>query len=157
MAESVVNEIYTNLNIFVLQTVTRMRDAEEKKDYDRAMVDFEYALQTLQEYLKSDIRIKVQEDYLHYKTFLRKLEADQGNELFRTKQINELKRDFIENHRIYIFMNFSKCGITIINEEGVIDLENRELDEVSYIVRSRTINEEIEKTEEVKEENHGKL
>jgi hypothetical protein len=99
-------------------------------------VQTEFALQLLLSYFTPSTRTKINEDFNTLRSEIDKIKKDKElNEISRKQKILNLRIDFADAHRSFCMAALSKVGIIKVMEEGKIDLDNRDINELSHAIR----------------------
>jgi len=124
-------------NYLVLDTIQKMRDAQAEGNRDKYFVYFDYAMGFAIHHLDLDTRRKVEDSRKTLKTELKRIKEQVDlNDQTRKLMILELKESFANAHRYYVMLVLSKIGVVKVSEEGVIDFNDFDIDELAKVVRS---------------------
>lgn len=121
----------------VLDTLRRMRDAQAEGDTARYFTHFEYAFQMVIPWLSLKTRDAVQKDYDKYTLLTKSIRDSTVNDATKSIELRALKENFANAHRVLIFASLSRLGIIHVSDEGVINFETLDIDQMAAIVRSQ--------------------
>lgn len=132
----VYEDVSLNYTWLVLDTVRKMRDGKAKGDTAEYYTHFEFSIQMLLAYIDAEEREKIERDFREYRKLLKAIKDGDANEQTKKRNILLLKEDFADAHRYYVMAALSKAGIIKVSDEGLIDFEKKDINEVRAIVRS---------------------
>lgn len=138
MAEATESVSSSSLEWFMVNTITKMRDANAENDKDKYYVYFNYALKTSIPYLSTHTRASVEKDYEAFRGYEKEIKEDKNlNEATKQLRLRELKEQFADTHQLFIFIALTKMGIIKVREEGVISFEKLDIDQIATVIRSQ--------------------
>lgn len=138
MTEATESISSSSLEWFIVNTITKMRDANAENDKDKYFVYFNYALRTAIPYLSTHTRASIEKDYDTFRGYEKAIKEDAKlNEATKQLKIRELKEQFADTHQVFIFIALSKMGIIKVREEGVISFEKLDIDQIATVIRSQ--------------------
>lgn len=120
----------------VLSTIMNIIKSKANNEKDKYTSYVESGLRLLMVYYPDRLKIAIQEDMESLRNEIQKLKATEKNEVTKEKKIMELKMDFAETHEAYVFTALTKVGIIKIQEEGVIDFEKHDINQIARAVRA---------------------
>lgn len=130
------SEVGLNFAWLVLDTTRRMRDAQAAGRIDEYYTHFEYGLQLLLSHMEIEIRSLIEEDFKTLELAIAVLKKDTSNTTSKATQIQELKKDFADSHRYFIFDTLPRASIIKINRDGAIDFKKHDFEQLQAIVRT---------------------
>lgn len=129
-------DINLTFTYLVLDTIKKMEDTAAANKDEEYSVRTEFALQLLTSYFPFNLRKRIDENFTKLRNEIKSIKANKDlNQISKASQILELRKDFSDTHRGFVFAALSKVGITKISEEGVIDLSVRDIKELSTAIR----------------------
>lgn len=129
------NEVGINFAWLVLDTTRRMRDADAANEKDRYYSLFEYALQLLLPYMEIELRSMIEDDFKTLQEEIRAIHAAEGvAEQTKSKDVQDLKKDFADAHRYFVFDTLPKASIVKISRDGMIDFKRHDIKEITAII-----------------------
>jgi len=129
-------QVNLSYNYIVLDTIKRLRDAKAAGRKAEYCDLFDFALQLLVPYIDINLRKTINEDWNSLQEAIKQAKKEEKSEASRKRVIEELRENFADTHRSYVFSTLSKVGITRVSEEGKIDFNKLGLDNVAHIIRS---------------------
>lgn len=126
-------------NIACLNRVDRMCNRREDGDVDRYFIAFRYALFYVMAAIPKDKRNLILQDFATLERKLEQIQSDATiNEQTKTETIRAMKLEFAESHEYHIFEAFSKVGIYHISDDGVLDFEKHDIEQLRSVARADT-------------------
>ena len=138
--------------ILVLREVEKMIDDHARKDKWQYFSHFRASFELLQRHLDMEDLQALEADWKVLKEMIKKLGQDtKKDESVRKKETEELQENFADNHRFYIYKAFTKAGIIRPEQEGTMDFNKHDIEQVKSIIRAgatpSSVDRVIERTE----------
>jgi hypothetical protein len=130
------SDINLNHNFLVLDTIRKMRDAEALNDDYTFFVFCENSLQLLIPFMPLQTRAALNDDMKAMRLELKRIKTNETTkEESRKRQELDIRRDFADSHKHLVFIYLSRSGIVVVQDEGMIDFQKHDFDQVSKIVQ----------------------
>jgi len=130
------DDLPTNFAWFVLNTITRMRDADAKENYKEYFTHFRYALDALAPYIDGEKRAAIERDWEVLKVAIVQMKRTLKNDIEIKNEEVRLKKDFADKHMFHVFEALPKASIIKITQDAVIDFDKMEIETMKRIVRT---------------------
>lgn len=130
------NEVGLNFAWLVLDTTRRMRDAQAAGRIDEYYTHFEYGLQFLLSHMEIEIRCMIEDDFKTLEAAIATIKKTEDNPTTKAMAIQELKKDFADRHRYFIFDTLPRASIIKINRDGAIDFKKHDFEQLATIIRT---------------------
>lgn len=128
-------DINFNYNYLVIQTIMKMRDAKADGDIWRYWVNFEFGIQLVLSHLEPKVASLVQLDYDAMEAIILKIKTLEDNPESQKVEVNKLRENFADTHRVFLMKCLNKIGIVKVAEDGTIDFDSTELSLMEKMVR----------------------
>ena len=135
-SDMITQDIPTNFAWFVLNTITKMRDADALQDYAQYYTHFRYAINSLSPYMEAERRAAVERDFKVLETTIAKLRGMKDlNDQSREKEEVRFRKEFADSHTYLIFEALPKASIIKISQDAVINFGKTEFDALGATIR----------------------
>lgn len=123
-------------NIACLNRVDRMCNRKEEGEIEKYFIAFKYALFFVIAAITKETRNKILSDFKILEDEIKKIEESKENDKSKEDQILALRYDFADKHEYHIFEAFSKVGILNIGDDGVLDFEKHDINQLKSVARA---------------------
>lgn len=123
-------------NIACLNRVERMCNRREDGDLEKYYVACRYALFFVISGLTKEKREAILADMRTLDQELQRIYDTEKNEASRKEKMLAVQVNFAETHEFYIFEAFSRIGILHVSDEGVLDFDKRDINQLTSLVRA---------------------
>lgn len=129
-------DISKTYNYLVLKEIEKMIDSHALREQWKYFTYFRGSYELLSKHLDMEDLQQLELDWQAFKAALKRIAQDKelNPELKKTKTL-ELQENFADEHRFYIYKAFPKAGITKPEQEGVMDFNTKDIEQVKAIIR----------------------
>jgi hypothetical protein len=134
------------IEYFLIDKLDKICESKALKNNHQYYIYVSFCLKTVQAYFDFETREKLNNDFRKLESIekeIMKTNEDRNNPS-KIKEIENLRYDFCEKHEGYIMSAFSRMRIIDLEEEGVIDFEKLNLEQIRKIVTTNDSKENIE-------------
>jgi hypothetical protein len=139
-----------NLNYQIILLITKMHDAKLNEDWKRYWWAFDSIVKITKTHFSENTKKYIQSEYnkLYYaETELKK----EPNETTRDNKIFELRKNFALTYESVITDGLIGMDIIKVDNEGMINFGEQDIEDLSHVIRSRRIDKFESKNEEEEE------
>jgi hypothetical protein len=136
MPEAPSQDLALSYTWLVLDSIKKMRDAQAAGERDKYVIHFEFILQLLIPHIDVKLRTTINKDRETLQKEITKIRKENTNEQSRKSLILDLREDFANSHRGYIFAALSRVGIIRVSEDGIIDFNSTDMATLQAIIRN---------------------
>jgi len=134
--DQMLQDIPSNFAWFVLNTITKMRDADASGDKAQYYTFFRYAINSLAPYMTGERREAVERDFKVLEAAIAKMNNIPNlNDQSRSKNEEHLRKEFADSHTFLIFEALPKASIVKISQDAVIDFGKTEWQTLGLYIR----------------------
>jgi hypothetical protein len=134
--DQMLQDIPSNFAWFVLNTITKMRDADASGDHVQYYTFFRYAINSLAPYMTGERREAVERDFKVMEGAIAKMKNTPNiNPQTEEKNEEEIRKEFADSHTFLIFEALPKASIVKISQDAVIDFGKTEWQTLGLYIR----------------------
>lgn len=134
--DMITQDIPTNFAWFVLNTITKMRDADAQQDFKQYYTFFRYSINALSPYMEAERRAAVERDFKVLEATIDKLRNIPNlNDQSREKEEMRFRKEFADSHTFLIFEALPKASIIKISQDAVINFGKTEFEALGATIR----------------------
>jgi len=113
-----------NLEFLINYRISRMLDAEEKRDWWRYFVNFKFIFLRLLMYVEPNERMISECEWRMLEYNISRIREDAAlNDQAKKDKVLNLQRDFANAHMAQVYLLFPKANLAVIKEDGEIDFD----------------------------------
>ena len=131
------SQVNVTYNWVILNRVLKMNDAEARGDKDSYFIYFRLLARLVKHWMRNEDQLILELNYKALEEAIARIKKEDINEASRSQRIIDLKNLFADKHSGMVLSAFANSNLFRIQEEGVLDFEQHDFDEVSEIIRSR--------------------
>jgi hypothetical protein len=136
-SDMITQDIPTNFAWFVLNTITKMRDADAAGKHGEYYTFFRYSINALSPYMEGERRAAVERDFKVLETAIAKMRNDRAiNDQTKNNQEDILRKQFADSHTFLIFEALPKASIIKISQDAVINFGKTEFEQLGLTIRA---------------------
>ncbi len=130
------NETTFSEKIVIMKNLDKMVNAEASKNFYSHFVYFKAVFYWLMPHMEIDDRKVCEADWRRLVSGELYIKRSEKNDASKSKEIEDLRRNFIESHQYYLYSTLPRASITQINEEGDLDYNKKDFDILRSVIRS---------------------
>lgn len=139
MEQAQAKETSNSIQFMAVDTTLKMRDAKANKRIHEYFTYFKFDCQLLNPHVRSVSQQKLQSDFTALKALEKQIDETSSSEMnpaTKQQQLEKVLFTFADNREFYIFDTLPKIGLGRDLEEGVIDFEKTDIDDLALAVRN---------------------
>jgi len=130
------NSEYTSHQILILSTLQLIRDSSAENNIDKAFSYTKFIIKLLLPYTEPVERLELEKNYQVLLKEIKRIDQSRNvHDNTKRDKVLELKDSFIEAHMATLMMSAGKAGIVKLKEDGLIDYDMFDVDDIESIVR----------------------